>query len=327
MVGWVALHGERALVNDVTKDPRYVAYEYHNTQSELAVPIRIEGKVVGVVNVEDTRLGAFDETDAKVLETVCDQLGSMINNARLYDQLQKTNATLTELDRMKSDFLGIVSHDFRTPLASIILAAKAMVKRGADLEEQRRGEYLRIIVDQAERLKQLAEDTLSITRHERGQLAYHFELVNVERLIKDALNGVSRSRRHLVDSHVDANAAYIYGDHMTLRQLITNLVSNAVKYSPRGGVIKVIAEPYEGGEVLFSVSDEGIGIPEEQFGRLFKKFSRVDTPEAREIKGSGLGLWICHEIVSGHGGKIWVESECGKGTTFKFTLKAEQETR
>ena len=313
------------MVNDVTKDPRYQAYEYHNTQSELTVPIRIEGKVVGVVNVEDTRIGAFDETDAMVLETVCDQLGSMINNARLYDQLQRTNATLTELDKMKSDFLGIVSHDFRTPLASIILAAKAMVKRGPELEEQRRSEYLRIIVDQAERLKQMAEDTLSITRHERGQLAYHFELVNVERLVKDALNAVSASRRHVIDHHVNPNAAYIYGDHMTLRQLITNLVSNAVKYSPRGGVVKVTAEPHEGGTVLFSVSDEGIGIPEEQFGRLFKKFSRIDTAEAREIKGSGLGLWICHEIVSGHGGKIWVESEPGKGTTFRFTLKAEQE--
>jgi len=327
IVGWVVKHGEKALVNDVTKDPRYVAYEYHNTQSELAVPIRIEGKVVGVVNVEDTRIGAFDETDAKVLETVCDQLGSMINNARLYDQLQKTNATLTELDKMKSDFLGIVSHDFRTPLASIILAAKAMVKRGPELEELRKSEYLRIIVDQAERLKQLAEDTLSITRHERGQLAYHFELVNVERLVKDALNAVSVSRRHVIDPRVDPNVAYIYGDHMTLRQLITNLVSNAVKYSPRGGVVKVTVQPHEGGEVLFSVSDEGIGIPEEQYCRLFKKFSRVDTPEAREIKGSGLGLWICQEIVSGHGGKIWVESEPGRGTTFKFTLKPEQESR
>ncbi len=327
MVGWAMRNGEKVLVNDVTQDPRYVAYEYHNTQSELTVPIRIEGKVVGAVNVEDTRIGAFDETDGIVLETVCDQLGSMINNARLYDQLQRTNATLTELDRMKSDFLGIVSHDFRTPLASIILAAKAMVKRGSDLEEPRKNEYLRIIVDQAERLKQLAEDTLSITRHERGQLAYHFELVNVERLVKDALNAASAfvSRRHVIDHRVDPNAAYINGDHMKLRQLITNLVSNAVKYSPRGGVVKVTAEPYDGGEVLFSISDEGIGIPEEQFSRLFKKFSRVDTADAREIKGSGLGLWICHEIVTGHGGKIWVESTPGKGSTFRFTLKAEQE--
>jgi signal transduction histidine kinase len=98
-----------------------------------------------------------------------------------------------------------------------------------------------------------------------------------------------------------------------------------VKYSPRGGVVTVTAVPHEEGEVLFSVSDEGIGIPEEQKGRLFKKFSRVDTTEAREIKGSGLGLWICHEIVNGHGGKIWVESTPGKGSTFRFTLKAEHE--
>jgi len=250
----------------------------------------------------------------------------MIRNAKLYDQLLRTNATLTELDQMKSDFLGIVSHDFRTPLASIILAAKAMAKHGDSMEAERRGEYLRIVVDQAEKLRALAEDTLSITRHERGQLSYHFELVNVERLIKDAVDLIQLSRRHLVDFNVDPNAAYINGDHTKLRQLIHNLLSNAVKYSPRGGKITVTASPHPEGQVLISVSDEGIGIPPEQMGRLFKKFSRVDTPEAKEIKGSGLGLWICHEIVQGHGGNIWVESEPGNGSTFRFTLNAEQET-
>ncbi|MDH4068832.1 MAG: ATP-binding protein [Ignavibacteria bacterium] len=324
IVGWVARHGENVVSNNVSRDPRYLAYEYHNTQSELTVPIRIEGKVVGVVNVEDTQLDAFDETDAIVLETVCDQLGGMINNAKLYDQLLKTNATLTDLDRMKSDFLGIVSHDFRTPLASVILAAKSMVKHGVSMEESRRNEYLRIIVDQAEKLKALAEDTLSITRHESGSLSYHYELVNVERMIKDAVNLVQFSRRHSIDQHVDTNVAYVKADQMKLRQLIHNLLSNAVKYSPRGGKISVRAEQHSVGNVLFSVSDEGIGIPETQQSRLFKKFSRVDSPEAREIKGSGLGLWICHEIVKGHGGDIWVESEPGKGSTFKFTMKAEQ---
>lgn len=323
-VGWVARHAENVVSNNVARDPRYLAYEYHRTQSELTVPIRVEGKVVGVVNVEDTRLNAFDETDAIILETVCDQLGGMINNAKLYDELVRTNATLTELDRMKSDFLGIVSHDFRTPLASVILAAKAMVKHGVAMEEERRAEYLRIIVDQAEKLKALAEDTLSITRHESGSLSYHYELVNVERLIKDAVNLVQFSRRHSIDQHVDTNVAYIKADQMKLRQLVHNLLSNAVKYSPRGGKITVRAEQLAEGNVLFSVSDEGIGIPEAQHNRLFKKFSRVDTPEAREIKGSGLGLWICHEIVKGHGGDIWVESEPGKGSTFKFTMKAEQ---
>ena len=99
-----------------------------------------------------------------------------------------------------------------------------------------------------------------------------------------------------------------------------------MKYSPKGGPIKVRAENYSSEQLLISVSDEGIGIPRDQIEKLFQKFSRVDTPEAREIKGSGLGLWISREIVKAHGGKIWVESEEGKGSTFRFTLrKATQE--
>jgi len=321
IIGWVATHGEKVVANDVTADQHYLAYEYHTTQSELAVPIRIEGVVVGILNVEDTKLHAFDETDGIVLETLCDQLGSAINKAKLFDQVRKSNATLTELDRMKSDFLGIVSHDFRAPLASIILAAKTMLKRGLDIEEKRLTDYLTIIVDQADKLRQLAEDTLSITKLESGRLSYSFKVVNVERLIKDAAALVHLSRRHTIEVTVDENVSYIKGDQSKLRQLVHNLLNNAVKYSPKGGLVKVTAEPWQLDEILVSVHDEGIGIPQDQAGLLFQKFSRLDTPEVKEIKGSGLGLWICSEIVKAHGGRIWVESETGMGSTFKFTLK------
>jgi K+-sensing histidine kinase KdpD len=321
IVGWVSTHAQKVLANDVAEDPRYVAYEYHSTRSELAIPILIDQEVVGVLNIEDTKLHAFDETDAMVLETLCDQLGSAIRNAKLYEEVKKANSKLTELDRMKSDFLSIVSHDFRSPLASVILAAKALLKRGETAEPRRVNEYLTIIVDQANKLSHLAEDTLSIAKMESGQLSYFFKVVNVERLIKDAAALVSFSRRHTLEYAVDSGVAYIKGDQSKLRQVIQNLLSNAVKYSPRGGHITVKAENYSNDQLMISVSDEGIGIPAEQIDKLFQKFSRVDTSEAREIKGSGLGLWICKEIVKAHGGQIWVESKVGKGSTFKLTLK------
>ncbi len=327
IIGWVATHGQRLLINDVTEDPRYMAYEYHSTKSELAVPILVESDIVGILNVEDTKLHAFDETDAIVLETLCDQLGSAIKNAKLYAQVKKTNAKLTELDKMKSDFLGIVSHDFRSPLASIILAAKALLKRSESMDARRLNEYLTIIVDQANRLSQLAEDTLSITRMESGQLNYFFKVVNVERLIKDASSFISISRRHSIEHHIDSSVSYIKGDQTKLRQVVQNLLSNAVKYSPKGGAIKVRVEDYSGDQLLISVADEGIGIPPEHMGQLFRKFSRVESEESREIKGSGLGLWICKEIVRAHGGQIWVESSPGRGSVFSFTLKkAHQDT-
>jgi len=324
VVGWVARNGERALVNDVMQDPRYIAYEYHSTKSELAIPIMIEHEIVGVLNVEDTKLHAFDETDAIVLETLCDQLGSAIRNAKLYDEAKRANAKLTDLDKMKSDFLGIVSHDFRSPLSSIMLASKALMKRGENIDYRRLSEYLTIIFDQANRLSHLAEDTLSITKMESGQLTYFFRVVNVERLIKDATALVNFSRRHSIEYHVDSNVAYIKGDQTKLRQVIQNLLSNAVKYSPKGGIVRVRAEDHAQDQLLISVSDEGIGIPKEQMDKLFQKFSRVDTSEAREIKGSGLGLWICKEIVRAHGGQIWAQSEPGQGSVFSFTLRKAQ---
>lgn len=324
IIGWVAQHSEKILCNDVLQDPRYVTYEYHNTRSELAIPIKIGNDVLGVLNIEDTKLHAFDETDAVVLETLSDQLGIALKNAKLYDEIRRTNMKLTELDKMKSEFLGIVSHDFRSPLSSIILAGRALLKNESVQEFTRVKEYLQIIVDQANRLNQLAEDTLSITKIESGQLNYFFKIVNIERLIQDAISMVRTTSRHQIEYEIDPDVSFIKGDQTKLRQVIQNLVSNAVKYSPRGGKIAICIEDLPPEKIIVSVSDEGIGIPLDQTRKLFQKFSRVDSGEAKDIKGAGLGLWICREVVEAHGGKIWIESEVGKGTTMKFTLNKAQ---
>ena len=324
IIGWVAMQGKKALCNDVLQDYRYLAYEYHNTRSELAIPIQIDHEVVGVLNLEDTKLNAFDDTDSIVLETLSDQLGIAIKNAKLYDEVQKANMKLTELDKMKSEFLGIVSHDFRSPLSSIILAGKALLKNESIQGIQRVKEYLQIIVDQANRLNQLAEDTLSITKIESGQLNYFFKIVNIERLVQDAISMVRYSSRHQIEYNINPNVTFIKGDQTKLRQVVQNLVGNAVKYSPRGGKVKIDVDDLSPEQLLVTVTDEGLGIPQDQVGKLFQKFSRIDTGEARDIKGAGLGLWICREVVEAHGGKIWVESEFGKGTTMKFTLNKAQ---
>ena len=324
IIGWVARAGEKVLCNDVLQDSRYLAYEYHSTKSELATPLKIDGKVVGVLNVEDTKLHAFDETDAVVLETLADQLSITIKNAKLYDEVQKANIKLTELDRMKSEFLGIVSHDFRSPLSSIILAGKSLLKNDAVQGYPRIREYLQIIVDQANRLNQLAEDTLSITKLESGQLSYYFKIINVERLIQDAVSMVKFSSRHTFEYSVDPNVVFIKGDQTKLRQVVQNLISNAVKYSPKGGKVIVRVGEEAEDQLLISIADEGMGIPTEQIDKLFQKFSRIDSEQSRGIKGAGLGLWICREVVEAHGGRIWLESRVNEGTTVKFTLRKAQ---
>jgi len=207
-----------------------------------------------------------------------------------------------------------------------MLAAKSLL-RDDNPSSARHKEYLAIIVDQARKLSMLAEDTLSIARIETGQLAYQFKIVNVEATIKDALAMAKMSSRHKVSSTVDINASFVRGDQNKLRQVLQNLISNAVKYSPAGGSITVRVElnPAALDEVVFSVADQGIGIPPDQTGRLFQKFSRVQVGKATEIRGTGLGLWICAEIIKVHGGRIWVENNPGEGSTFKFTVKRGEE--
>jgi K+-sensing histidine kinase KdpD len=325
LVGWVARNSNYALVNDVSQDPRYLVHKYQNTRSEIAVPIKIGDKVVGVLNVEDTKLYAFDDMDVMVLQTLGDQIASALNNAQLYEKIRNTNAKLKELDSLKSEFLGIVSHDFRSPLSSIILAGKSLLKNEDIQKSDRSREYLQLIVDQANRLIQLAEDTLSITRIESGQVFLQQQIVNIERLIKEAMLLVKLSKRHTINYSVDPNASFIKGDQAKLRQVVQNILSNSVKYSPNGGQIFVDVRDLSEDQIQFSISDEGIGVKPEDINKLFQKFSRVDTGEAQKIKGSGLGLWICKEIIEAHNGKIWIESEFGKGSTFKFTLKKAQD--
>jgi K+-sensing histidine kinase KdpD len=325
IVGRVARSGEMVQTGDVAREPDYLAFSYHDTRSEIAIPIKIDGQLIGVLNVEDTTLGAFDVTDTLVLSTLSDQLGISIKNARLYEELRQANMKLIELDTMKSEFLGIVSHDFRSPLSSIMLAARSLLKNEAVREIPRAKEYMQLIVDQAVRLNQLAEDTLSITKIESGQLTYYFKIVNLERLIEDAASMVRFSKRHDFEYSVDQDALFVKGDQTKLRQVIQNLVNNAVKYSPQGGKIVVRAVNHSPEEVLVSVSDQGMGVPKEKLGKLFQKFSRVDSKESREIKGAGLGLWICREVVNAHGGKIWMESEPGTGSTVKFLIRRTPE--
>ncbi|MGA7160422.1 MAG: ATP-binding protein [Bacteroidota bacterium] len=321
IVGWVGMYGEKILANDVSMENRYLAYAYHNTNSELALPMKVGTEVVGVLNIEDTKLHAFDETDVLVLSTLCDQLGSAMHNATLYNEIKESNKKLLELDKLKSDFVGIVSHDFRTPLSSIMLAAKSLIKKEIIATNQHFKEYLGIIIDQATKLSQLAEDTLTITKMESGQLSYYFKLVNIETLVKEAVSMVKFSNRHQLQYNIELDASFVKGDQSKLRQVLLNLVSNAVKYSPHGGMIEISVVNHGSEEILLSVKDNGIGIPENQLERLFQKFSRVDSAEVSNIKGSGLGLWISREIIKAHGGKIWVESEVGVGSSFMFTLK------
>jgi signal transduction histidine kinase len=177
---------------------------------------------------------------------------------------------------------------------------------------------MRTVISETEHLALLANDTLLITQIETGQFSFNFTEVDLGPFILEAVPlGLSD---HSVLMDVPAGFPKIWADPDRLRQVLTNLVTNAVKYSPEGGSINVRCRERGSQSIVIEITDHGLGIPQDQIGKLFSKFARIRTDEHMKISGTGLGLYICRLIAEGHGGQIWVESEVGKGSTFGMVL-------
>jgi signal transduction histidine kinase/DNA-binding response OmpR family regulator len=235
--------------------------------------------------------------------------------------LEQANLKLKELDQMKSEFLNTVSHELRTPLTSIKAFAEILIdNEGEDVETQM--EFLGIINKESDRLTRLINNLLDLSRIEAGRMNWHFGNYSVNELVKGACEVLRLSaEKKDVELKMDLQeaASSIYADEDKMTQVLTNLVGNALKFTPTGGTITVKTWN-EGTYVCISVRDSGLGIAPEHHGRIFEKFGQVDTSETREIKGSGLGLPIAKSIVEAHKGTISVASELGQGSTFMIRL-------
>jgi CheY-like chemotaxis protein len=217
----------------------------------------------------------------------------------------------------------VVSHELRTPLASLVGFAELLLLRPFGEEERR--EFLTIMLEEGRRLTALINDFLDLQRMESGRQAVAPEPTDLPGLIARAVAAVGPDESHPVLVRMGEAVPCVLADADRVIQVLTNLLSNARKFSPAGGAVELSARltagPEVGGEVEVAVRDRGLGVPPEALPRLFEKFYRVDNSDRREIQGTGLGLAICRQIVEGHGGRIWVESAgLGQGTTFRFTL-------
>ena len=219
-----------------------------------------------------------------------------------------------EVDRMKSEFVSTVSHELRTPLASILGFTELIINR--DLKPDKQKKYLNTIYGEAKRLTALINDFLDVQRMEAGKQTYEKKYIEVlpimERVVENQEVNVIK---HQINIHNNEKNIFILGDRSKLEQAFTNIVSNAIKYSPDGGNID-ISFYQEGGMLKVAVKDEGLGIPESARDKLFTKFYRIDNSDRRKIGGTGLGLAIVKEIMSAHEGDITIVSEYGKGSTF-----------
>lgn len=221
-----------------------------------------------------------------------------------------------KVDKMKSDFINTVGHEIRTPLSSILGFTELLLNR--DLDKEKSNKYLSIIYRESERLSNLLNDFLDIQRMESGREVFNKKDFSIKEPLKEVLElyEVNYDRKILVEVEDDI---IVNGDFNKIKQLFTNLISNAVKYSHDGSKINIRARTIND-NVEVMIEDEGIGISEEDIPNLFSKFYRVDNSDQRNIGGTGLGLSISKGIVEKHGGKLWVESVLGKGSKFFFTL-------
>jgi two-component system phosphate regulon sensor histidine kinase PhoR len=225
-----------------------------------------------------------------------------------------------EIEQLQRDFVSIVSHELRAPLTAIKGFAKTLVMKDEELTPATRREFLSTVNEQAERLARLVDDLLQVSRIDAKRVRIEWSEVDVDETLHDLVGQFHSkwgSRRLILDTA--RGLPRLKADRSKLEEILINLIDNAIKYSPEWTPVRVTAR-VTGDEIEVAIADRGFGIAPEDAAQLFQKFQRISTPATRDIGGSGLGLYIVKGLVEAHGGRVWVESVPGAGSTFAFTM-------
>lgn len=321
--GWVFTHTQPLVIQDAQNDPRLfrevdLVLEYE-TLNIAAVPMMIKGQPIGVLEAVN-KIGRvnYTEEDVSTLETLAAQAAVAIQNQKLLDKAQAAYRQLLELDRMKTDFIAISSHELRIP-TGLILGHASLLQEDAtgDMKIQ-----LDTIVRNAAHLKDIIEDLADVDNFQTGMAKVRRRPVAISRMIKDVVSSYQElARQRNVSLRADISKANISieGDAHKIRIALGNLTKNALTFTDAGDRVLVTAEQIPG-YVKVSVMDNGIGIPEKDLQRIFDRFYQVESHLTRRHGGMGLGLAIARGMIEMHGGRLWVESVEGKGSNFQFIL-------
>jgi signal transduction histidine kinase len=256
--------------------------------------------------------------DIRLIESVAQELRVAIAAAEAFAQQRAAVSELERLNQAKSDFVSIVSHEFRTPLTGIQGFSEMMRDEQLTIEEMR--EYAGDINKDSQRLNRMIDEMLDLDRMESGRMTIHPERIDLNAVLDEAVNRVRpNAPDHTLSLDLQSDLPSINADRDRLTQVASNLLNNAVKYSPTGGRI-IVKSRAEGDQVRIEVRDEGLGIPPEALETIFERYSRVDSQATKDIPGTGLGLPIVRQIVQLHGGRVWAESELGRGSVFHVSL-------
>jgi signal transduction histidine kinase len=291
-------------------------------QSLLAVPLLFESRIMGALTVYRREAGSFAPEVVNLLQTFATQSALAIQNARLFREIEEKGRQIEAANRHKSEFLANVSHELRTPLNAIIGFSEVLGEKMFGELNEKQAEYTEDILSSGRHLLSLINDILDLAKIEAGRMELELTTFDLPGAIENALILVrERATRHGIklDREIDERLGELVGDERKVKQVLLNLLSNAVKFTPEGGQIRVKAMRGDASAII-SVADTGIGIAPGDQEMIFEEFRQVGSNYAQKREGTGLGLSLTKKFVEMHGGKIWVESEIGKGSTFTFTL-------
>jgi signal transduction histidine kinase len=291
-------------------------------RSELVAPLLLGARTIGMLTLSRDRVEAFSEDEIELVSLLGRLVATAVQNIRAYEAERRRVEELARLSELRADFVSLVSHELRSPMAAVIGAARTLQDRWRMLSADQREAFLALIGDETSRLAELVGDVLDTSRIEAGTFSYRFEEVELGRVIDEAVEAAVLAQQEVaVASVVRTGLPAIRGDRARLRQVLGNLIENAVKYSPEGGEVRISATAGNGA-VQISVRDSGPGIPRDQQARIFEKFGRADV-EGGSKPGTGLGLFIARSIAEAHGGSLEVSSGFEPGATFTLALPVD----
>ncbi len=312
-------------IADVREDPEYALQGLSQAaefRSILAVPMLHDGKPIGAITVAGPEARPFPDKQIELLKTFADQAVIAIENVRLFSEIQDKTQQLEIANRHKSEFLANMSHELRTPLNAVIGFSEVLIERMFGEVNPKQEEYLQDILSSGKHLLSLINDILDLSKIEAGRMELEAQPFDLPAALDNALTLIKeRAARNSIalDVHVDPRIGEILADERKIKQVLLNLLSNAVKFTPEGGKITMSAV-MNGKSVEVSVADTGIGIAAADQETVFEEFRQVGTDYARKREGTGLGLALARRLVELHGGKLSLQSELGKGSTFTFTI-------
>jgi signal transduction histidine kinase len=318
------LAGETIVRGDMHSSPAYPEEQElaaAGLRSRVVAPLNASGRILGLVSVSRREPDAFTREEIDLVTLLGRQIASAVQNIRTFAAERSAAEELRRLSALRADFVSLVSHELRAPMASIIGCATTLRERWRELQPGQRESFLALIADETTRLSDLIGDVLDTSRIEAGTFTYAFGDVDLGELVRETAAMVELGHDEVsVRTRVDRRLPTIRGDRERLRQLLVNLLTNAVKYTVSGDEIEVRAGS-SNGVVTVSVRDHGPGIPAEQQGLVFEKFGRLNVG-GKSKPGAGLGLFIARSIAEAHGGSLELVSRPGSGAMFTLSLPA-----